>query len=215
LWSHVRKDWLLHLIGIAISVYGGFWLVRRIQWIALFYPKMLYVSYKFPLVYKFCGILAIFILYLFIVQIAKKKFIREYLNSVAVIYIVVMFFMLFMKHDPKNVRDFSFDLSYTAWFYDAHGFLETILNVLGFIPVGMFLGLRLTGRQATLLGFFISFAIESAQLIFMVGSFAIADMITNTLGVFLGWCVIKIVMQRKIEFIHFSELLKSEAEKRR
>ena len=69
--------------------------------------------------------------------------------------------------------------------------LETVLNVLLFVPVGLLLPLLWRhfrdGRFAVLWGFTLSLAIELGQL--FSGITDIDDVIANTLGTFLGYLV--------------------------
>ncbi len=68
-----------------------------------------------------------------------------------------------------------------------HG--ETIMNVVIFVPFGMYVGVLF--RQWTLgkkyfFFFIISFLFEALQFIFKVGAFDITDIIANTLGGAIG-----------------------------
>ena len=69
--------------------------------------------------------------------------------------------------------------------------LETALNVLLFVPLGLMLPLLWKrfrdGRLAVLYGFTLSLAVEAAQL--FSGNTDIDDLLTNTLGTFLGYLI--------------------------
>lgn len=69
--------------------------------------------------------------------------------------------------------------------------LDTVLNVLLFLPLGLMLPLLWKrfrdGRLAVLYGFTLSLAVEAAQL--FSGNTDIDDLLTNTLGTFLGYLI--------------------------
>ena len=69
--------------------------------------------------------------------------------------------------------------------------LDTVLNVLLFLPLGLMLPLLWKrfrdGRLAVLYGFTLSLAVEAAQL--FSGTTDIDDLLTNTLGTFLGYLI--------------------------
>ena len=88
--------------------------------------------------------------------------------------------------------------------YDFHPFwsysrpdllLENIMNVIVFIPVGMILGslLRVKGSWlvALLIGCSISVTIESLQFFFLRGFSEVDDVMHNTVGCLMGWCMVK------------------------
>ncbi|MBR5792607.1 MAG: VanZ family protein [Ruminiclostridium sp.] len=64
---------------------------------------------------------------------------------------------------------------------------EVLENILIFIPFGVYLKLlNLPGKQAVLIGFLTSLALEAGQYLGALGSFDITDLLTNTLGTALG-----------------------------
>ena len=77
------------------------------------------------------------------------------------------------------------------WSYDRPELLvENIMNVIVFIPVGM---IRVKGSWlvALLIGCSISIAIESLQFCFMKGFSEVDDVMHNTVGCLIGWCMMK------------------------
>ena len=78
-----------------------------------------------------------------------------------------------------------------------HSFYNLAGNILGFMPAGFFIP-KLWKNQR---GFFftlcvtfeMSLLVEILQLIFRVGSFDVDDLILNTLGGFLGYCLLIVV----------------------
>lgn len=68
-------------------------------------------------------------------------------------------------------------------------FSEIILNVIIFVPMGIYAGIlfrRWTFGNKIFFFFFMSFLIEAFQFIFRVGAFDISDIITNMLGGIIG-----------------------------
>lgn len=76
-------------------------------------------------------------------------------------------------------------------------FLNLAGNILGFIPMGIFLPSLFKkckrGWVVVLYGFELSLFIECLQLLFKVGSFDVDDVILNTIGVALGYFVYFII----------------------
>lgn len=76
------------------------------------------------------------------------------------------------------------------------GPVDTILNVILFIPLGFFLPLLYEKynkiNRIGLTGFLFSISIEIVQM-FGMGSTDINDLITNTVGTCLGYCIYKLL----------------------
>lgn len=73
---------------------------------------------------------------------------------------------------------------------------EIILNVVIFMPLGMYAGVlfkRWTFGKKLFFFFLMSFLIEGLQFIFRVGAFDITDIITNFLGGILGLLVFEAI----------------------
>ena len=81
----------------------------------------------------------------------------------------------------------------------SHGkidFSEMILNVLIFVPLGLYAGIlfeRWIFVKKLLLFFLISLIIEVLQFIFRLGVADITDIITNTLGGIIGSMIFKLI----------------------
>ena len=135
------------------------------------------------------GLLSIFCIGL-VVFIAWKGF-KTGLRYSAPLLLVEYIFLLFCS---------------TVYFNDRPDLLiENIMNTIVFIPVGMILGslLRVKGSwtsQATksitwlvalLIGCSISITVEALQFFFMRGFSEVDDVMHNTLGCLIGWCMVK------------------------
>lgn len=76
---------------------------------------------------------------------------------------------------------------------DRRALLENILNVLLFLPVGLFPPIlwKTKGRQVTWMALVGSLLIELNQLIWRLGYFEVDDLLHNTLGAVLGYGIIR------------------------
>lgn len=75
---------------------------------------------------------------------------------------------------------------------------EMILNVLIFIPLGIYLGILLkkTSRMKKVLIFsIVSLSLELQQYFFKLGAFDITDVITNSFGGMLGLILLRVMYQ--------------------
>ena len=71
---------------------------------------------------------------------------------------------------------------------------ETIMNVVIFVPLGIYAGIlfqRWSFKKKLLFFFLISFIVEGLQFILAVGAFDSTDIITNTLGGIIGLIIYK------------------------
>lgn len=81
-------------------------------------------------------------------------------------------------------------------------FLNVMGNVVAFMPCGFFLPIvsrrGRKARNAVLLCFALSLSVETAQLVWKVGSFDVDDLLLNTLGGALGYAVNRMVQRIRI-----------------
>jgi len=116
-------------------------------------------------------------------------------HSLLVIYIVVLFWILLFKlgvHFSYMGNERSINLVPFGESSILNGkidFSEIVLNVLIFIPLGVYAGVLfkrwIIGKKLFLF-FLISLLIEGFQFILAVGAFDITDIINNTLGGIIG-----------------------------
>lgn len=79
--------------------------------------------------------------------------------------------------------------------------VEKIANIIVFIPIGFACGRYGYGKKSVAVGLLVSLGIEFFQLLLKKGTFETMDLITNTLGAFLGYGVYKLcnkVVPRRI-----------------
>jgi glycopeptide antibiotics resistance protein len=75
-------------------------------------------------------------------------------------------------------------------------FGEIILNVIIFVPLGIYAGIlfrRWNLRNKLFFFFLVSFLIESLQFILRVGAFDVSDIITNMLGGIFGLMIFEVI----------------------
>lgn len=126
-------------------------------------------------------------------------------KALLAIYLAVLCWILLFKlgvqfsYMPKR----SFNLMPFDGFFRAHRRVdkpELILNVLVFIPFGLYLGAlfpQWSWRRAFLASFLTSLAFESIQFVWKIGAFDITDIITNTTGGLIGWIVFLLLQKRR------------------
>ena len=122
-------------------------------------------------------------------------------------YVFLLFCSTVIFRTPGETRHYDF---HPFWSYDRPELLiENIMNVVVFVPVGFLLGFRIQdssftirkallvalmgcGRKAllvALMGCGISVLIEALQFFFMRGFSEVDDVIHNTVGCLIGFCV--------------------------
>ena len=78
-----------------------------------------------------------------------------------------------------------------------HSFYNLAGKILGCVPAGCFIPLLWKERKGFLftvcITFQVSLLVESLQLIFRVGSFDVDDLLLNTLGGMLGYCLLLLI----------------------
>lgn len=111
-----------------------------------------------------------------------------------IIYLCAIYWILLLKLGVH----FSYMRNRQANFipFNEHVILtgENILNVVIFIPLGVYAGIlfeRLSFGKKLFLFFFLSLLVEGLQYIFRLGAFDVTDMITNTSGGVIGFIIAK------------------------
>ena len=141
------------------------------------------------------GLLSVFCLGV-VVFIAWKGF-KTGLRYSAILLLVEYIFLLFCSTVIfRTIGETRQNDFHPFWSYDRPELLvENIMNVVVFVPVGMILGslLRVKGSWlvALLIGCSISITIEALQFWFMRGFSELDDVMHNTVGCLIGWCMVK------------------------
>lgn len=76
---------------------------------------------------------------------------------------------------------------------DWHAWLQLLLNIIAFVPLGLFLVWHAQGRDKSkliyLLALLLPLLIEGAQYIFQLGALDVDDLLANSLGALWGLCL--------------------------
>lgn len=121
----------------------------------------------------------------------SKRYIMRLLLAVYVllIYCSTVFFRI-----AEDVRKYDFT---PFWSYDnPEYFLERIMNIVVFIPVGFLLGVSISNIKwwkVLLVGICLSTSIEFLQLITKSGFSEIDDIMHNTLGCIIGYLLFQLI----------------------
>lgn len=108
------------------------------------------------------------------------------------IYMAIMLTITFFSRESGGDKSIYLEIG-SSWGINARNNAYVVENVLLFIPYGFLLPMAWKkGRgwwKAILLGFLTSLIIESLQLVSGRGVFQTDDIITNTMGAFLGYFI--------------------------
>ncbi|GEO04936.1 hypothetical protein AAE02nite_26000 [Adhaeribacter aerolatus] len=115
-----------------------------------------------------------------------------------IIYIIALAWILLFKlgvqfsyMEKRNVNLIPFGELFLNGKIDAG---ENLMNVVIFVPLGMYVGVLFSSWRSGKKFFFIflmSLIVEGLQFIMAVGAFDITDLFTNTLGGIIGWMIFK------------------------
>ena|SRR5258708_35037712 len=122
-------------------------------------------------------------------------------NVLSIIYLIVLFWILLFKLGVRfsymgNRRVNLIPFSEPVILNGKIDFGEMILNVVIFVPLGIYAGIlfeRWIFGKKVFLFFLISLMIEGLQFILKVGAFDITDIITNTSGGIIGLMIFKAI----------------------
>lgn len=153
------------------------------------------MDWKFVIHHSISGIIpviivAMFYFALFQVIVKKQNMGHIILSSSFAVYFIGVLTLTGICIRPS----FSPVIVYIPFIDMIRGPIDTILNVLLFIPMGLFLPIlyeHYNGvRKVALIGFLISLSIEIVQM-FGFGATDINDLITNVIGTCIGYCIYK------------------------
>lgn len=111
-------------------------------------------------------------------------------KSLVVIYLIVLVWIILLK---LGVEFSYMEARRINWIPFANGYysmLETIMNVVIFIPLGIYVGILLRNglfRMKLFLFFLTSLLLEVLQYLFKFGTFDITDLMTNMTGGIIGY----------------------------
>lgn len=121
----------------------------------------------------------------------------------AIIYVIALYWIIVLKfnitaYHEKVTGNINWIPYREAVLYGNLDLVETLLNILIFIPLGLYTGVMLRGwnfGQKVLLFFSLSFLFETSQYVLEVGAFDITDLINNTLGGIVGLTIYSILVK--------------------
>ncbi len=119
-------------------------------------------------------------------------------KTLLLIYLTVLGWVILLKLSVQFSYMEERKISLIPFENGYYSMMETIMNVVIFIPLGVYLGLLF--REKTfglkLLSFFlISLLLESMQYILRIGTFDVTDLLTNTTGGTLGYLVFWVLLK--------------------
>ncbi|MFC4653095.1 VanZ family protein [Lactococcus nasutitermitis] len=120
-------------------------------------------------------------------QVLMLKFYRKFLVSEMLIYFVCTFLAIMFKSigiRGINLNPLNFFSMYNQ------GFVVNVLNIIVFIPLGMYFYIKIKSmKKSLLIGLVIILGMEVSQYIFKLGIFDIDDILTNLLGIYFGFII--------------------------
>ncbi len=131
-----------------------------------------------------------FIFYSLAISIINKKVSEIHINIIAILYYLVVIGLTFFKSYYStgyiNLNPLSILNDFQDHFH--HALLLTISNTLIYLPLGIYIKnkTRVSNKKLFLGFLFYIFLVEIIQSISHRGIFDINDIITNTLGFFIG-----------------------------
>lgn len=127
-------------------------------------------------------------LFLLIVQLTVGRLSTIYIYLVYSVYFFLLFVVLFTK--AHRYQAISWDwLDFTR--DGSRGWIEAVLNVVYFIPLGSLYGFRAKPAEFVFLALVTITGVETIQYVFYVGTFALSDILLNFLGCSIGYLLLK------------------------
>lgn len=111
---------------------------------------------------------------------------RRVRRALLVSYCLLVF--AFTVLDRETSASFRYELV-PFWSYRAKMFDEIFLNYLMFLPIGYWMTAMTKNRKSLVFAFFFTVTIEVLQLVLRRGLFEFDDIIGNTFGAYLGYCL--------------------------
>ena len=155
------------------------------------YVKSLFFDIPFD-VYKVTACVFVIGLVILIALKGFKTGLRYSAKLLLIEYIFLLFCSTAIFRTSGDTRQYDF---HPFWSYSRPDlFVENLMNVVVFIPVGLLLGIafkQMTWWKALLIGCGISVTIETLQFFLMRGFSEVDDVMHNTMGCLLGWFMVK------------------------
>lgn len=129
----------------------------------------------------------------------NKRSADHFTTVLLAVYLIILVWILllklgiefsYMSERRVNLNPFS------GIFTGKTDLLESVLNILIFLPPGVYIGIlyrKYSFVKKLLLIFSITLVIESAQYLFKIGAFDTTDLLTNTLGGLIGLTIFQYI----------------------
>ncbi len=120
----------------------------------------------------------------------EKEKTNIWLKSLLIVYIVLLTWIILFKLEFSIPSPYKIVHIHLVPFYYENSYfplMGTFLNVLIFMPLGLYLKmLKIDNKAIIISGFAVSLIFELSQYILKIGLCDITDLITNTTGAILG-----------------------------
>ena len=116
-------------------------------------------------------------------------------GSILCVYLVIMLFITFFSRENGSRNGIDLEL-FSTWGINKRNNAFVIENILLFVPYGFICAWALQGAKRlipnAMLGLATSLGIETMQLVTQRGYFQIDDVLTNTLGMIIGYLIFRV-----------------------
>ncbi len=117
-------------------------------------------------------------------------------GSILCVYLVIMLFITFLSRENGSRNGIDLEL-FSTWGINKRNNAFVIENILLFVPYGFICAWVLQGAKRlipnAMLGLATSLGIETMQLVTRRGYFQIDDVLTNTMGMVIGYLIFRVL----------------------
>lgn len=117
-------------------------------------------------------------------------------GSILCVYLVIMLFITFLSRENGSRNGIDLEL-FSTWGINKRNNAFVIENILLFVPYGFICAWALQGAKRlipnAMLGLATSLGIETMQLVTRRGYFQIDDVLTNTMGMVIGYLIFRVL----------------------
>lgn len=179
--KNILRNLIIFTICLFITYFLFYYFISNILTLFIDPPAFIYL-----------GLMIFTAVTLFVIttSIINKKINKSYIDLLAVMYLITVIGLSFFKTRHVfygiNLNPFSILKDFHDYF--KHTLFLVITNALLYLPLGIYIKLKVKTRNSELLIVFLVYIllIEALQLATKKGIFDINDIILNTLGFFLG-----------------------------
>lgn len=110
-------------------------------------------------------------------------------KAILILYIFFILWATLLSRQPRSSRL----VTSLLWEVKNHVWVDILINILLFIPLGFLLGISTNSWKSIVYGFLLSTFIEISQYMFLLGYCQADDVLNNTIGNFVGIVVWKML----------------------